>query len=344
MKPSAQAGTMISYPCFERYKFAACLIASRISQFQRQQDCGNCNIAGTLCKALEKKDYKMGAGPKEQHWLPSAYLKFFVINGDVKGRNSRVLVVTRDSEIDKKASKTAVARYTYSQANPALDHEFNDMENDYPLIIEKLRAGTSLTRREELGLLLTVFDFHHRNIAYENRSSTERFDAYQRISRDWFKQVLPPEIYQLGMQEYCDYLNQKWQVVTVSPATSEKFITSDHPSLILTAEYGRKPIAALLPVAPDLMVVCFDSGALRLDHEKVSDDALGVLNGLQVARCVEEIYSDHPIKGKDNWDKVVELFDRPNPERWVDDSYYKPDHYSIANNFFPRLNFLQTVS
>jgi len=283
------------------------------------------------------------SGPKFQHWVPCGYLKAFAIGGEIKGRNTRVYVTTVDECRDKKVAKIGGENWTYSRSNPALDHEFNDMENDIPIIVNRLIDGELLTAKESLGFMLIVFDLHHRSAAYDNQTAKERFEAYQRVSTQWLALISPDQSYVSDMQKLCDYLSSNWTLMMIQPETSEKFVSSDHPSIIFTDSVDEKPILAVLPVTPSLCAMAYDSNRIDITKNKVTDLELGLLNGLQVSRCIKEVYSDHDLYEKGDAEIIKKLLTDPRPKRAFKEHSFIPDYYLDNSPAFTKLSFINKI-
>jgi len=280
-------------------------------------------------------------GPKFQHWVPCGYLKRFAINGEIRGRDSRVFVTDIDGSKDKKVAKVGGARWTYSRSNPALDHEFNDMENDIPLIVDKLSNRMPLSIKERVGFSLIVFDLHHRSAAYENNTTSERFPAYQKVSRQWLIEIWPNDVPADDLHTFFDYFRDGWKLEVMESSSEEKFITSDHPSIIFTDKTDEKPIVAILPISPKQSVVVYDHSRIRISRNIITEDELGVLNGLQVKRCISELYSDHDLFEVEDESVIVKLLTDPRPDRRFEEDSYRPDYYTSDSSGFQRLKFLE---
>ena len=282
-----------------------------------------------------------------QHFIPCCYLKFFCKDGTwEKGR--KTLIYFTDGATSNVASvdKLGVDKYTYSKANPEFDKQFNVVENDYPVLIERILGGErKFTTGEYYRLLMIMVDFNLRNVAYENRTEGERMHAYEKISRrfnyDLFSET---EGQGTDMPEMLKHLTDNWHVKIIGSETAEKFITSDNPSTIyVNPEHGR-PVMIYLPIHPDFALVAYDRRDLETTSANASDDTLGVLNGLQINRCVRHTFSDHDLQGQpEEWKKIQGLAKRQKPERWVDGVGWKPDFIEIGGASFERFNFIRSI-
>jgi len=171
------------------------------------------------------------------------------------------------------------------------------MEGDYPLIIEKiLRKRGRTTPIESYRLMMSMIDFNLRNIAYENRTERERKDVYTKISG-----VMVADIFAEAEGRGTDFegmmawLKINWGVRAIRIESEEKFITSDNPATIFSTVKVDSPVLIYMPVHPKIAVIAFDKRYLRFASTKASNDAVGVLNGLQVTRCVEHVFSDYDL-------------------------------------------------
>jgi len=146
------------------------------------------------------------------------------------------------------------------------------------------------------------------------------------------------------MRETINWFAENWRLRTLKSQTSEKFITSDNPSTIYTEPKNSRPVMVYLPVHPDLAVVAFDKRCLAVTDPIISDDALGVLNGVQINRSIRHTFSDHDLKNKpEEWDALQKLTDKEKPERWVDGNRWVRDFISIANPLFDRFTFMNKI-
>jgi len=285
-------------------------------------------------------------GPKKQHWLPCAYLKFFAIDGKINGRNTRVYFTDGEKSIEAPVKDLAVDKYTYSAANPALDYSFNDMERDYPPIIDQILKGELPKKKGEyFGLIMTMCDFNLRNVAYENRTDLERFPLYEGISRRFNKDMFA-EVDGQGadMKKMLDHLEKNWVLSALFTETEEKFITSDHPSIVFTEPDGKRPVLIYLPVHPTAAAVAFDKRSVAIINDKITDSALAILNGLQVKHSVEQVFSDHCLMEKQkDWVALQSITEKEKPDRWISETHWCTGFISISSPFIKHLTFMRMI-
>jgi len=285
---------------------------------------------------------------KRQHFIPCSYLKFFSVTGTWSNtRNTQIFFTDGATSNKTKVSNLGVESYTYSKENPEFDKQFHDMERHYPAIIQKLLDGKlALSSSDYFGLFMIMVDFNLRNVAYENKTEGERRHAYEAISRSFNSDVFQ-EANGNGssMQGMMDWLTENWRVQRIIPETNEKFLTSDNPSTIFSNPKNGKPVMLYLPAHPKLGIIAYDRRYLKVVTEKTTDDALSVLNGLQVNRCVRHTFSDHDITNEqNNWKNLRELSSKEKPTRWIDNNEWKADYISISSPVFERFTFIKKLN
>ncbi|MDH3690977.1 MAG: DUF4238 domain-containing protein [Gammaproteobacteria bacterium] len=289
---------------------------------------------------------RQASGPKRQHFVPCCYLKFFAHSGDwADGRKTRVYFTNGEISRCVPVEDVGADDFTYSKEFPEFDNEFHNMERDYPPIVEKILASESLTKKEYFGLVITMIDFNLRNIAYENRSDRERKDVYGAISRSCMEDLFWEAPGRgTSFQENLDWLAENWRIQALETESGEKFITSDNPSTIYCHERFGRPILIYLPIHPDKAVIAFDRRYIRAVSRKVSDDALSILNGLQVNRCVRHVFSEHDTLAADqqNVNSLKELLQREKPSRFAtQEGLWQRDYINIASPAVARFQFIR---
>ena len=284
---------------------------------------------------------------KKQHYLPCCYLKFFSIDGRwAKARSTLVYFTDGSTSGCTQVNNLGVENYTYSRENPEFDPQFHVIEKNYPKIVAMFLNGQEKMRRADyFEFIMMMIDFNLRSVAYENRSEVERIHTYQAISMSLNHDLFFEAPGQgADMPEMRKWMENNWRIQPVTSETSEKFITSDNPSTIFTEPKDSRPVMVYLPVHPKLSVIAFDQRHLAVTSNKITDDALGVLNGLQIIRSVRHTFADHDLKNDpDDWSKIQKLADKEKPERWINGKEWRPDFISIANPMFNRLSFMEKV-
>ena len=285
---------------------------------------------------------------KRQHFLPCCYLKFFSADGKwAEARKTQIYFTDGAVSRCTQVTKLGVENYAYSKDNPEFDKQFHKMEENYPPLIEKLLSGqTKFNKTEYFGLLMTMADFNLRSTAYENRTEVERMHTYQFISNIFMSKLFSEAPGQGDdFPEMLKWLGQHWRVQALTAEASGKFITSDNPSTICTDSKNSRPVMIYLPVHPKLALVAFDQRSLAVTIDRISDDPLGVLNGLQINRSIRHTFADHDLKDNpEDLGKIQKLAGREKPERWIDGETWAPDFISIADPVFNRFTFMEKVS
>ena len=152
---------------------------------------------------------------KFQHWIPSCYLKKFALDPSIKRKNRRIFVTNLNECKDKKIVNVGGENWTYSEINPKLDQQFNAYENDYSDIADKLIAGEKIKDEEKVTFILATFDLHNRNIAYENKTTEERFCIYEKVSCEFMALIIPQDILSDSGEKKINYLSDNWTVTSI---------------------------------------------------------------------------------------------------------------------------------
>ncbi|MGS2722123.1 DUF4238 domain-containing protein [Porticoccus sp. GXU_MW_L64] len=290
---------------------------------------------------------KPNNGPKWQHYLPCCYLKHFAHDGDwSKGRKSKVYFTDGEKSICVKVEDVGAEDYAYSKEFPEFDHEFHDMESGYPVIVGKIISGETLSKREYYLLITTMVDFNTRNIAYENQTDKERKEIYTAISRAFMEDIFfEAKGGGTDLQAMMDWFSEHWRLQPFRSDSGEKFITSDNPSTIFSHPQTGRPVMVYLPIHPDYALVAYDKRHLDVKGNSMSDDALGLLNGLQVNRCVRHVFSDHDILNGDDQksaESLKRLLQRAKPKRYVtQEGAWVRDFIPTSEKLFSRLTFMK---
>jgi len=277
---------------------------------------------------------------KFQHWVPSCYLTNFALDPSKRRKNRRIFVTTSDGCIDKKIVRAGGKHWTYSKVNPELDQKFNEYENDYPNIADKLITGKKIQGKEKVTFILAAFDLHNRNIAYENRTIEERFHIYENVSREFMSLVIPQDNLSDSGGKEINYLSDNWSVATIRAGQSNKFITSDHPSIIFCDSNDEKPVICLLPLSSSSYAIIYKPNLFKVQEGQVKGDDSRLLNLIQAKRCICELYSDYNLFEEDDVVAIKKLLNYRKPDRYFDENGYKPDFIKITDKHFSDLSFI----
>jgi len=299
---------------------------------------------------MSKKNDKNSTvdGPKWQHYVPCCYLKHFAHDGVTKSRKTQVYFTDGETSQLRTVKRLAAEDYFYSEITPAFDFVFNNMENDYPLIVEKMMNGEVLSEEESYKFIIIMCDLNIRNAAYENQTDKENKEVYTAIARAFAENVFgQAEGGRTDSQGMLHCIAAHWRLQLFCSESSEKFITSDNPSRVFDNPKTGRPVMIYLPIHPDYAAVAYDKRHLAVVGNDISNDALGELNGLQVKHCVQHVFSDHDILTGDDQESAERLkilLTRERPKRYVTkEGAWKPDFIPTSSPVFSRLTFMRKL-
>ena len=234
---------------------------------------------------------------KDQHWLPSAYLRYFSIDQQDCTRKSLIWRVDGNTERSVHVETQCSANYFYSKEKPAeTEQMFQINENAYCDCIDKIRTKQELTDRNPGDLLLAMFDFHLRNAAHKNLIGKEGVEAYSRRVGIFIGQIL------LGREDEAittldvkKHLEAYWRVRMISAPLGYQFVTSDHPSVWRTlgqVSIGLKTKLHLiaLPIGPTSIAIGFDKRILEIVSYGATSKDVGILNASQIENSERCLY------------------------------------------------------
>src|SRR5277367_5694359 len=116
---------------------------------------------------------------KKQHYLPSAYLKYFSVDQRICNRKSSVWRFDGKIQRCVPIESQCFSDYLYSKKEAAeIESKFQSRENNYCQIVDKIRANKEPTGHNFGDLFLSMFDFYLRNAIHKNRTGKEGIDAY----------------------------------------------------------------------------------------------------------------------------------------------------------------------
>ena len=128
---------------------------------------------------------------KDQHWLPSAYLKYFSVDQQDCTRKTLIWRLDGNTERCVPVESQCSANYFYSKEKPTeTEQMFQINENAYCDCIDRMRKKRELVDRNIGDLLLSMFDFHLRNAAHKNQIGKEGIEAYSRRVCIFIGQIL----------------------------------------------------------------------------------------------------------------------------------------------------------
>jgi hypothetical protein len=239
---------------------------------------------------------------KRQHYLPSAYLKYFSVDQAnctresfiwrFDGQNQRLVPVVSQCSED----------YLYSRGKAAQTEKmFQRGENIYCQCVDKLRSRKPLSGKNYGDLVLMMFDFHLRNAVHKNLTGKEGIDAYNLRNRIFMgKILLGRDDGQITIADIKNHLERNWSIQIVSAMPSSMFITSDHPSvwtLVNTPAVEPRPDLHLvtLPLTPKYTAVAFDKRVLQVVSNQATSDDEGTLNVGRIENAEHCVYASNPL-------------------------------------------------
>lgn len=234
---------------------------------------------------------------KKQHYLPSAYLKYFSIDQRVCNRHSKVWRLDRKAFRCVPVETQCSADYHYSKERAAeTEKQFQINENAYCDCVDKIRSNSEPSGRNHGDLLLAMFDLHLRNAVHKNRTGLEGVDAYSRRVDIFLGQILlrNPEG-EMTKESIINELVRNWRIEIVSAPTGYQFLTSDHPAVWTTVrahvnEIGTHLHLVTLPITPEFMAIGFDRRLVRAFSGQASPNDVFMLNHGQAQHAGECVY------------------------------------------------------
>lgn len=243
---------------------------------------------------------------KKQHYLPSAYLKYFSVDQENCNRKSSVWRFDGKVQRCVPVESQCFADYLYSKEKAAeTENKFQNRENSYCQIVDKIRCVQQPTEINYGDLFLSMFDFHLRNAIHKNRTGKEGIEAYDHRIQMTFSQIL------LGRNdgemlkaEIIKHIQSYWRVVIIYIALDGQFVTSDNPSMWTTLSKSSdalKPELHMitLPLTPKHTAVAFDRRFLEMDSKPASLSDVVTLNIGQIENAERCVYMSSRLEDGD---------------------------------------------
>lgn len=285
---------------------------------------------------------------KRQHYLPSGYMKYFSSIGETQGRKTHIFYTdATQSRDDKTVNSLSCDDYHYSRGNAKeVEESFQQMENNYPPLVEKILKAEGLSVKEYYGMIATMVEYHARNPSYENLTTEENYDAYQQVSRGMMSEIFGElskrsENSNKDFRKMIDFLKNNWMMKRIH-SENEKFISSDHPSLFFSINNDLAFI--FLPISPHYGVIAVDKRKIQIVDVEANYDDIANLNGLQAARCINYVYSDHDLSeyiGKDK--PITNWFNKEKPRGFVKSDCWKPEYIPYDSSRPHSYSFLKIL-
>ncbi|MDO8813250.1 MAG: DUF4238 domain-containing protein [Gallionella sp.] len=279
---------------------------------------------------------------KKQHWLPAAYLQFFSCSGKPEGRKSKVFWADAERCQLSSVGSLCVKKFHYSKIDPkGAETSFHQMEGDYSNIVKKILAAQTPTKAEYFGIIMIALDLHIRNPSYENRTGNENYAAYQELSRSFVEMIFSDAPGNgKDLNEVAQHLEKYWGIQPIR--SKEKFITSDHPSLVFST--GEDIAFIFLPIHPLCGVLLFDNRRVRPLGASATNEDVAILNAFQAATSIRHLFADYDMTPEIGEGKPITKWLRKERQKgFIDGSVYKPELLNYPGNIPTNLSFLEIV-
>src|ERR1700692_3981915 len=128
---------------------------------------------------------------KRQHFLPTAYLKYFSSDQNACARDSWIWRLDGEAQRHVPIISQCFEKYHYSKKDPVQTEKmFQEGEAAYCECLDLIRAGKTLSGTKCGTLLVLMFDLFIRNAIHKNRTEEEGIGAYRIRSRSFLQEIL----------------------------------------------------------------------------------------------------------------------------------------------------------
>ena len=245
------------------------------------------------------------ANYKKQHYLPSAYLKYFSTDQTTCNRDSQVWRFDGKDQRCVPVASQCVGDYMYSKTRAAeTEQMFQISENAYCQCVDKIRKSQRPVGRHRGDLLLAMFDLYLRNAVHKNSTGKEGIDAYGRRVDIFISQILLDRTEdEITKSDIKNHLERFWRIEIISAPPAQYFVTSDNPSVWISLRELRnksKPALDLitLPLTPKYTAVAFDRRTLEVIRKQATPQDGASLNIGQIQNAERCIYTSRPLGDK----------------------------------------------
>ena len=278
---------------------------------------------------------------KNQHWLPSGYMKYFAASGVTKGRKTSIYYTNKNGSNRKKVDKLSCDDFHYSEERAeTVETSFHSMENDYPVLVKKILNDERLTKKEYYSMIITMIEYHARNPSYENLTKEENYEAYLTVSRGLFMDILEGcEGCHANLQKGMDFIASNWLLQPLTSSKEELF-SSDHPSLLFSID--KKLSFIILPINPHHALLAVDKRKVKIVSNTINENDNGLLNALQVNRCIEFIYSNIDLSDKLGEGTVLtRSFEKKRTTGFVRNDSWLPEYINYPDVMPNKFSFIK---
>jgi hypothetical protein len=241
---------------------------------------------------------------KDQHWLPTAYLKYFSVDQQKCDRKSLVWRFDGKTMRCVPVESQCSSNYHYSKEKAAeTEKMFQINERAYCGCVDKIRLGKELEGRNRGDLLLAMFDFHLRNAVHKNRTGKEGIEAYgRRIDIFISQMLLNKNDGPISKADIIDHIVRYWrlEIITIPSNMNNQFLTSDHPSVWTTLRQNSDTSKTTLqlvslPLTPKHTAICFDRRVFEIIGNQTKPNDEGTLNVGQIQNAENCVYMSLPL-------------------------------------------------
>lgn len=239
---------------------------------------------------------------KKQHYLPSAYLKYFSVDQQRCGRDSLIWRFDGKTMLCVPVASQCSGDYHYSKERAAeTERMFQTNERAYCNCVDTIRMKREPEGRNLGDLLLAMFDFHLRNAIHKNRTGKERIEAYGQCIDIFISQMLLNwNGGEITKAHVINHIVRYWRVEIISVTSGNQFLTSDHPSMWMSlrqaSDYSKSGLHLVtLPLTPKHAAVAFDRRFLEITGNQANSKDEGTLNVGQIQNADRCVYMTSPL-------------------------------------------------
>jgi len=231
--------------------------------------------------------------PKNQHYIPCAYLARFSQKPMVEDRRkSKILRTDRKIENRYVTCETQCVReYFYSKAEAVrVEDELKELEDDYQRIIEVSENGL-LSKRDSKLMINHHAIFLGRSLGTNSIKEQDGYDSFNqatcRFLGDYFYNK---KIDDLRDEEFARYLFENYESFMVT-TNGESLITSDVPTVAFQDSDSNAIVLSLLPVSARKLSVVYKKNSIQVKPRRLNSADVAELNTMQALNSMEAIFS-----------------------------------------------------
>jgi hypothetical protein len=250
---------------------------------------------------------------KKQHYLPSAYLKYFSVDQSACNRKSKIWRFDGKDARLVPVETQCFGDYFYSKKDPAgAEKTFHALEAAYCRFVDEIKAGREPSRISYGDLFLNMTDFHLRNSAHKNRSSDEGLEAYNVRRNLFFVSLLLCAVTDNSavneesfVKSILKHLFDFWRLEIIPAPQPAQFATSDNPSVLATCQTSSSNKAPpvemiILPLDPRHIAIAFDRRSVAVQNKEATFQDVERLNRLQAQHAENCVYKASPFNVSDS--------------------------------------------